>query len=85
MNLVMPADGETGASVTSRTQAGRGKVQSLAELETANLRCDVVKLRGCLCTYGGNRGQAHDDDQSEHHGVLDGRRAVFGLQKMSDF
>ena len=51
----------------------------------ADLRRNVVELRCRLRTDRGNCGQADDDDQRQHHGVLDCCRAIFGFQETTHF
>lgn len=55
--------------------------EALAAAGTTNFAGDVVELRRCLRTDSCDRSQTNNDDQSEHHCVLDGCWAIFRLQK----
>ncbi len=46
--------------------------QCVADLTELGIGVGADRLNGC---------QANDDDQSEHHGILNGSRAIFGDQK----
>src|SRR5580704_12339303 len=45
---------------------------------------DVVERRVGALAEGGDRPDADDDNEGEHDGVLDGRRAVLGLHELDD-
>jgi len=53
-------------------------------LRTVHLAGDGIERRIGVRADRLNRDDADDDDQSQHHGVFDRRRAVFTYQKMLD-
>src|SRR5207245_2922965 len=67
------ADYETiGAAALGRSRAG------------ADLLADRVESGAGVLAQRGDRCQANDDDQRQHHGVFDCRRAVFALDEVYD-
>ena len=79
----VPRDTGESAAGAVRCEAGRTPPRplALAAAGTTDLRGNVVKLRGSLRPDRRNGRQADDDDQSQHHGILDSCWAIFGLEE----
>src|SRR5262245_42766030 len=68
------APGARPAAGRSAGGAAGGRAEGLA---------DGVERRVGVLAEGGDRGDAHHDDQRQHHRVLDGGRAVLALQEVN--
>jgi hypothetical protein len=60
----------------SPSVALRGKAGMLLAAAT-NGSADVGKRRVRISAQGGDRGDTHHDDEGQHHGVFNGRWAIF--------
>src|SRR5262249_2191956 len=66
---------------TSAPQLARASWPALAR-RGRDLGADVLEGVAGVGAQGADRGDAHHDDQGQHHGVLNRRRAVFVLQEV---